>query len=164
MQPFRLKCACKFKVICDGLAAKMRPLPDCHSGEWGPSKGTRHLALQALSHKSPVIDIVSSQDVTLTLTFRLSRPLQFVARLKANGRNTADLANCTSCSIGLDENENILDVRVMPPDPGQYGLDLYARQEDANRNVEKQAMVHVCKYLINVISDVRSSQASLRES
>ena len=40
MRPFRLKCACKFKVVCDEITGKMHPLPKCSQVEWGPSKGT----------------------------------------------------------------------------------------------------------------------------
>jgi len=36
--PFRMKCAVKFKIICDKLVGQVQPLPACVLGEWGPSK------------------------------------------------------------------------------------------------------------------------------
>ena len=32
LAPFRLKCACKFRIICSNLRHKMHPLPDCSLG------------------------------------------------------------------------------------------------------------------------------------
>ena len=49
ISPFRLKCACKFKIVCKTLSGKMHPLPDCASGEWGPKKGLRHFGIKVMS-------------------------------------------------------------------------------------------------------------------
>lgn len=50
--PFRLKCACKFKIICSELKHKMHALPNCASGEWGPAKAIRHFKLFPVSHET----------------------------------------------------------------------------------------------------------------
>jgi hypothetical protein len=46
---FRLKCACKLKIVCKTLIGKMHPLPECAAGEWGPKKGKRHFGIKAVS-------------------------------------------------------------------------------------------------------------------
>lgn len=52
MMPFRLKCACKFKIMCRELKHKMHALPNCATGEWGPAKARRHFKLFPVSHET----------------------------------------------------------------------------------------------------------------
>ena len=138
MMPFRLKCACKFKVICEELVGKMHPLPNCASGEWGPSKGLRHFALQPLTHTTGVV----SFDNETEIRFKLPRPLHFLCKLRMNGVEDHMLEKYVSHSVI----ENIMLVRIKPPQPGQFGLDVYARPEDAADN---HTLAHACKYLLN---------------
>lgn len=80
ISPFRLKCACKFKLVCDELIGKMHPLPNCATGEWGPAKAKRHFGLQALTHSSGVIAVDSDVEVK----FRQPRSLVYVVKLRFN--------------------------------------------------------------------------------
>lgn len=41
----KFKSVCKFKICCEELQTVMVPLPDCASGEWGPTKATRLFGL-----------------------------------------------------------------------------------------------------------------------
>ncbi len=162
MMPFRLKCACKFKVICEELVGKMHPLPNCASGEWGPSKGKRHFSLKPITHMTGVVNVDNDTEVQ----FRLPRALHFLCKLRMNGVEDNVLEKYVSHSV---EN-NILTVQVHPPQPGQYGLDIYARPEDAADN---HTLAHACKYLLNCtrvaepidmpVSKVENSQKMSKE-
>ena len=138
MMPFRLKCACKFKIVCEELVGKMHPLPNCASGEWGPSKGQRHFGLKAATHTTGVINVDNQTEVR----FRLPRPLYFLCKLRMNGVDDTVLERYVHHSV----EDNTLIVKVQPPQPGQYGLDVYARPEDAT---DSHTLAHACKYLIN---------------
>ncbi|CAH1773301.1 unnamed protein product [Owenia fusiformis] len=138
MMPFRLKCACKFKVVCTELMGKMHPLPNCASGEWGPWKGLRHFNIRPITNRTGVLN----QDNGFELQFELPRKLHFLTKLRANGVDDHILDNFVSHSVV----GNIMTVRARMPQPGQYGLDIYARREDA---ADSHTLAHACKYLIN---------------
>ena len=138
MMPFRLKCACKFKIVCDELVGKMHPLPNCASGEWGPSKGARHFNLQALSHSTGVVNVENEAEIS----FKLPQPLHFLCKLRMNGVEDHNLEKFVQHRVG----NGALIIRVRPPKAGQYGLDIYARPEDATDN---HTLAHACKYLLN---------------
>lgn len=40
-----------FQIVCDELQTVMVPLPDCASGEWGPTKATRLFGLIPITHQ-----------------------------------------------------------------------------------------------------------------
>ena len=138
MMPFRLKCACKFKISCTDLVGKMHPLPGCASGEWGPSKGQRHFGLKPLSHRTGVVNVENQEDVR----FSLPRPLHFLTKLRMNNVEEQALEGAVTHSV----QDLTLTITLSPPQPGQYGLDIYARPEDAADN---HTLAHACKYLIN---------------
>ena len=138
MMPFRLKCACKFKIVCEELVGKMHPLPNCASGEWGPSKGQRHFGLKPVTHDKGVINVDNDAEIRFTLP----RSLHFLCKLRMNGVEDSLLETHISHSVFDDT----FTVRVRPPQPGQYGLDIYARPEDAADN---HTLAHACKYLLN---------------
>ena len=56
-EPMKFKSVCKFKISCDELQTVMVPLPDCASGEWGPTKATRLFGLIPITHQVIVISI-----------------------------------------------------------------------------------------------------------
>ena len=156
MMPFRLKCACKFKVVCDELVAKMHPLPNCASGEWGPSKATRHFNLQPIGNKAGSVSFKSECDIRI----KMPSPLHFLCKLRMNGVDEAILEKHIEHSVDADT----LHVHVHPPQPGQYGLDIYARPEDATDN---HTLAHACKYLLNcekVSEPVKIDVAKVEES
>lgn len=47
----KFKSVCKFKIACEELQTVMVPLPDCASGEWGPTKATRLFGLIPITHQ-----------------------------------------------------------------------------------------------------------------
>jgi hypothetical protein len=139
MMPFRLKCACKFRLICRKMVGKMHPLPNCATGEWGPLKAMRHFDLQPLTHETGVVNEDNDVEIKLGVT----RPLQFLAKLHCNGINEHLLDEF----VELEAAEDVLTIKVKPPQPGQYGLDIFARPEGATD--ENVTLAHACKYLIN---------------
>ncbi|XP_027196451.2 peptidase hillarin [Dermatophagoides pteronyssinus] len=149
-EPMKFKSVCKFKILCDELRTVMVPLPDCASGEWGPLKATRLFGLVPLTHEEALI--FSSRD--LEIQFRMSRPLtDFMASLHRNGTDERKLARFIS--VFIDDNDNLVSFRLTFPDEGQYGLDIYTREQYSNEqiyqnNIDKQLLTHCCKYLINV--------------
>ncbi|XP_013409108.1 hillarin isoform X2 [Lingula anatina] len=139
MMPFRLKCACKFRVVCETLTNKMHPLPNCAAGEWGPEKSVRHFNLIPLTHKSGVVTTSDSME----MQFRMPRKLHFVTKLRMNGIDDHFLDRFVKQSISGD----VVTLSVQFPQTGQFGLDIYARPVEASDN---HTLAHACKYLINV--------------
>lgn len=175
---FRLKCACKLKIVCKSLIGKMHPLPECAAGEWGPKKGKRQFGIRAVSVKHPDKDETVSEDSgettsqkssedevvdthlkdspdnprggivnvndTVDLVFRLAKPLQFVIKLRMNSVDSKSLDPYVSHSV---ESGKTLRITITPPQPGQYGLDVYARP----LNSEDTKLSHAFKYLLNCL-------------
>lgn len=139
MQPFKLKCATKFKIVCEELSGKMHPLPSCSSGEWGPSKGKRHFDLVPLTHPGGVINVADQVEIRI----QVSRPLLFLCRLRHNEVEDSALLDRFVTQAVAD---GVLTIRLTFPKVGQYGLDVYARPKDSS-NVH--TMAHALKYLIN---------------
>lgn len=50
-EPMKFKSVCKFKIVCEDLQTVMVPLPNCASGEWGPTKATRLFGLVPITHQ-----------------------------------------------------------------------------------------------------------------
>lgn len=162
ISPFRLKCACKFKIRCTDLKGKMHPLPDCASGEWGPKKAIRHFNIIPLykthsdassdagstgsgndAPENPKAGILNVDD-TIDLKFKLPMPLQFVAKLRMNHVEKKALDAFVHHRVDGD----ILTVTATMPQLGQYGLDLYAKPLHA---IEVRTLSHACKYLLNAV-------------
>ena len=138
MSPFRMKCATKFKIVCEELIGKMHPLPNCATGEWGPNKAKRHFNLIAKSHYSGVVNVENSVEIK----FQMARPLNFLCKLRLNNIEDSLLEKFIS-NFSTDSTYTI---KVTPPQPGQYGLDIYARPDEASNT---QPLAHACKYLLN---------------
>lgn len=124
----------------------MVPLPDCASGEWGPTKATRLFGLIPITHQEPLI--FSSRVVEIQ--FRMSRPLtDFMATLHKNGIEEKKLAKFVQHSL----EDDIVTFIINFPEEGQYGLDVYTREVSNsmhhNSSSEKHLLTHCCKYLIN---------------
>ncbi|OTF83220.1 Hillarin-like protein [Euroglyphus maynei] len=148
-EPMKFKSVCKFKILCDELRTVMVPLPDCASGEWGPLKATRLFGLVPLTHEEALI--FSPRD--LEIQFRMSRPLtDFMASLHRNGSDERKLARFVT--VLIDDKDDLVSFRIIFPDEGQYGLDIYTREQQQSTNemfnIDKQLLTHCCKYLINV--------------
>jgi hypothetical protein len=144
-QSFKLKCICKYKIVCEDLSQRMHPLPACASGEWGPMKAQRHFNIMPLTHKTAIIE---AQQPTLELRFELPKLLKIYGKLHNNV--IGDLDRYVRHEItSLDDADDtyLLVVNVTLPEDGQYGLDIYAR--DPDYQTEKRTMSHCCKYLIN---------------
>lgn len=147
--PFRLKCACKFKICCKQLTGKMHPLPNCASGEWGPKKAQRHFNILPYYDKPANGEkqdnynagIVNAEN-DFELKFTIPRPLQFVAKLRMNQVDDHILDPFVNLSMQRD----VLTIYVTLPQTGQYGLDLYARPKEST---DTHTLSHACKYLIN---------------
>ena len=109
---------------------------------------------------------VVSFDNETEVRFKIPRPLHFLCKLRMNGVDDYLLEKYVSYSVLSDE----LTVRCRPPQPGQYGLDIYARPEDAANN---NTLAHACKYLLNctrvsdpvdiTVSKVEPSQRMVKE-
>lgn len=54
-EPMKFKSVCKFKICCEDLQTVMVPLPDCASGEWGPTKATRLFGLVPITHQVCIV-------------------------------------------------------------------------------------------------------------
>ena len=144
--PFKLKCACKFKIICEELQGKMHPLPNCAAGEWGPKKALRHFGITPLSAPSSEFDMEKVGMLTVEDNFELKlrtpHPYQFVAKLRMNHVESKTL----DPFVNLTSEGSTLTVYVSLPQPGQYGLDIFAKPKGAG---DSTTLSHACKYLIN---------------
>lgn len=167
-EPMKFKSVCKFKIVAKNLKTVMVPLPDCASGEFGPMKATRLFGIIPLTHESGLI-LVQNEKRHLEIQFRMTRPLlDFMASLHKNGYDERILSR----SIKIFIDGDIVIVTVKFPDEGQYGLDIYTRDQELvngnsspdsrcdpaingnnnnnNNEMKRQLLTHCCKYLINV--------------
>ncbi|XP_067124592.1 hillarin-like [Centruroides vittatus] len=143
-EPMKFKSVCKFKVTCKDLQTVMVPLPDCASGEWGPTKATRLFGMVPLTHSDTLV--FSGRD--MEIQFRLTRHLtDFMATLHKNGVEERKLSRYVTHHTEGD----IVTFRVTFPEDGQYGMDIYTRDINiSNGAPDRQLLTHCCKYLINV--------------
>ena len=148
--PFKLKCACKFKIVCNsGLSGKMHPLPDCAPGEWGPKKAMRHFGIipilsEGTAGDGEKVGIIMAED-NFSLRLKLPRPLHVMAKLRMNQVEEKTL----DPFVQVEEEGGVAKISVMLPQQGQYGLDVYARPKSAAENT---SLSHACKYLVNCSS------------
>ncbi|XP_070490202.1 hillarin [Chironomus tepperi] len=145
-EPMKFKSVCKFKICCEELQTVMVPLPDCASGEWGPTKATRLFGLIPITHQEPLI--FASR--VLEIQFRMSRALtDFMATLHKNGIEEKKLSKFVQHAV-IDDTVTFT---INFPEEGQYGLDIYTREVGNNMHhnssSEKHLLTHCCKYLIN---------------
>ena len=138
MLPFRLRCITKFKIICEELSGKMHPLPNCATGEWGPTKARRHFNLIPISHHTGVIAVENDVEIK----FQMPRALSVLCKLRLNDVDD----NLLEKFVATTTSNNTLTIKVTLPQPGQYGLDVYAKPDDA---ATTQPLAHACKYLLN---------------
>ncbi|XP_078038386.1 peptidase hillarin isoform X2 [Augochlora pura] len=148
-EPMKFKSVCKFKIACEELQTVMVPLPDCASGEWGPTKATRLFGLIPITDQEALV--FAGRE--LEIQFRMSRPLtDFMATLHKNGIEEKRLSKYVTHSIADDD---VVTFSISFPEEGQYGLDIYTRESTSPTNVphdvtgEKHLLTHCCKYLIN---------------
>ncbi|KAJ8973915.1 hypothetical protein NQ317_000460, partial [Molorchus minor] len=143
-EPMKFKSVCKFKICCEDLQTVMVPLPDCASGEWGPTKATRLFGLVPITHQDALV--FASRE--LETQFKMSRQLtDFMATLHKNGVEEKRLSKFVSHSV----QDDIVTFNISFPEEGQYGLDIYTREmaSPAEPTGEKHLLTHCCKYLIN---------------
>ncbi|KAF2897379.1 hypothetical protein ILUMI_08793 [Ignelater luminosus] len=143
-EPMKFKSVCKFKICCEDLQTVMVPLPDCASGEWGPTKATRLFGLVPITHQDALI--FAGRE--LEIQFRMSRQLtDFMATLHKNGIEEKRLSKYVSHTVVDD----IITFNISFPEEGQYGLDIYTREMATmqDNTGEKHLLTHCCKYLIN---------------
>ncbi|KAL1110495.1 hypothetical protein AAG570_008023, partial [Ranatra chinensis] len=142
-EPMKFKSVCKFKISCENLQTVMVPLPDCASGEWGPTKATRLFGLIPITHQ----DALVFAGRELEIQFRMSRRLtDFMATLHKNGVEEKRLSKFVTSSITDDD---VITFSISFPEEGQYGLDIYTRELGSSGSSEKHLLTHCCKYLIN---------------
>ncbi|CAG5123160.1 unnamed protein product, partial [Candidula unifasciata] len=144
--PFKLKCACKFKVVCETLSGKMHPLPNCAPGEWGPKKAQRHFGLIPMIKPSPDFDMKRAGILTVEdhfeLKFKSQKSYQLLAKLRLNSVESKLL----DPFVNVTSSGSVLSVYVSFPQVGQFGLDIFARPKGVT---DPAALSHACKYLIN---------------
>jgi hypothetical protein len=86
-QSFKLKCVCKYKIVCEELTQRMHPLPSCASGEWGPMKAMRHFNIHPLTFKSAIIE---AQQAQLEIKFELPKALKIHGKMHNNNQTDLD--------------------------------------------------------------------------
>jgi len=155
-QSFKLKCVCKYRLVCKQLQQRMHPLPACASGEWGPAKAIRHFHIRPLTHHQAIFE---TTQLPLLMKFQCPKLLKFHAKLHSNQFSTTTdehgiafgAANSNPLEkyikYDYDEENSIITLVISLPTDGQYGLDIYAR--DPDYQTEKRTMSHCCKYIIN---------------
>lgn len=107
-----------FQICCEELQTVMVPLPDCASGEWGPTKATRLFGLIPITHQVKIFNYYTKMTSFMQLIFqeplifagrvletqfRMSRPLtDFMATLHKNGIEEKKLSKFVQHSV-LDD-------------------------------------------------------------
>lgn len=156
-EPMKFKSVCKFKVLfieilkyeimesycilsifqicCSELQTVMVPLPDCASGEWGPTKATRLFGLVPITHQVffPIkynllciygkITKLFLQDALVfagrevEIQFRMSRQLtDFMATLHKNGVEEKRLSKFVTHTL----TDDIVTFVINFPEEGMY--------------------------------------------
>ena len=131
--------ACIFKIVCAKSTSEACPLPKCQHTEWGPRRGEHLFGFKALTHLHGVVNV----DNDLEMNFKLTTKLRFLYELHKNGVEDSTLEKFVNLSVSND----VLTVKVNPPQSGQYGIEIYAQKEDA---AKKNSYAYACKYLLNV--------------
>lgn len=85
--------------------------------------------------------ITAENEVELRFTTR--KALHFLVKLRMNGVDDHFLDQFVKAETSGED----LIMRIAFPQPGQYGLDLYARPDSDDMDL---TLAHACKYLINV--------------
>ncbi|KAI0987407.1 hypothetical protein GJ496_006614 [Pomphorhynchus laevis] len=140
-QTFKLRCVCKYKIICEKLKQRMHALPQCANGEWGPAKAVRYYGWKSISHSDAIIESVYSD---LYIIFQIPKILRIHCKLSST--NHSALSACPHVITHIN-NDCVLTICVQLLCNAQYGLDIYAFDPDAN--CKRKVMSHCCKYLIN---------------
>ena len=133
-----VKGACGFKIVCEKSTKEACPLPNCADAEWGPRKGEYLFGFKALTHPDGLIDV----DNDLELKFQLPGKLRFLCQLHLDGVEDSMLEQYVDVM-----HDDVVTVKVNPPQAGQYRLDIYAQREDVAGN---NTLAFACKYLLNV--------------
>eukprot|EP00096_Caligus_rogercresseyi_P016448 TRINITY_DN9113_c0_g1_i1.p1 TRINITY_DN9113_c0_g1~~TRINITY_DN9113_c0_g1_i1.p1 ORF type:complete len:187 (+),score=48.48 TRINITY_DN9113_c0_g1_i1:83-562(+) len=142
----------RYKINCYTIDEMNMPLPDCAPGEWGPTKAVKLIGLLPTSHLYPIINAAPEETVkleetkplTLNMEFEMTRPmLDFMIRLHKNGEDYEEKGKKVKSARYRIKDKKILMVDLKVPHDGQYGLDIYSRED------WEEKMVHCCKYLIN---------------
>jgi len=134
----KFKSVCKFKIIAKNLKTVMIPLPDCASGEYGPMKATRLFGLIPITHESGLISVKNDKRF-LEIQFRMTRPLlDFMASLHKNGYDEKQLSK----SIKIFIDDDIVFVTAKFFEDGQYGLDIYTRDQQLGFQTPHQLDEH----------------------
>ena len=131
--------ACDFKIVCEKSTSEACPLPKCHHIEWGPRRGEHLFGFKAVTHLDGVVGV----DNDLEMNFKLPTKLCFVCQLHKDGVEDSTLEKFVNFTVSDD----VLTVKVNPPQSGQYGLEIYVQKED---EAENNSYAYACKYLLNV--------------
>ncbi|XP_014769685.1 hillarin [Octopus bimaculoides] len=147
--PVRLKCTCKFKIVCKEINGKMLPLPQCASGEWGPKKAMRHFGIKQIYPEN--MDFTDKENLKggllnvydcAELLFEVPYPLKPVVKLRMN--RVAD--SFLEKYVSVDTKGTKMVVSFTLPNSGQYGLDIFTH---TTATTDGSQVAHICKYLIN---------------
>ncbi|GAB1606427.1 hillarin-like [Argonauta hians] len=147
--PVRLKCTCKFKIICKEIKGKIVPLPSCASGEWGPKKAKRHFGIQQIYPDN--MEVVDKENLkggllnvngSAEISFEIPYPLKPLVKLRMNHVDDSFLDQFVSMVV--DNKKMVVSLKL--PNSGQYGLDLFTPTPS---NTDGSQVAHICKYLIN---------------
>ncbi|TGZ56085.1 hypothetical protein CRM22_010215 [Opisthorchis felineus] len=148
------RAACEYKIICDRPAVDSHPYPTCHDANWGPA--WPHVYYYALepSHTDGVISVTAKEEwnrgvsgsrtpppVSVDIRFGKQRPeVNLLAKLHRNGVPDEFLDQYQRVT------ETMLDTtfHVTLPEPGEYGLEIYA-----NEPAEGDTYTHMCQYLVH---------------
>lgn len=134
----------------------MIPLPDCASGEYGPMKATRLFGIIPITHESGLIG-VQNEKRFLEIQFRMTRPLlDFMASLHKNGYDERQLSK----SIKIFIDGDIVFVTVKFFEDGQYGLDIYTRDQMDSSSVSTSPQNGQSLTNKNDINNARKSDLS----
>ncbi|CAF0777169.1 unnamed protein product [Didymodactylos carnosus] len=160
-QSFKLKCVCKYRILCNELLQRMHPLPSCASGEWGPMKAIRHFNIIPLTHVNAIFETTHSP---VYIKFKCPKQLKFHGKLNSNQYVNINDSHPLDKYVKYeyDEHEYIITFIIYLPIEGQYGLDVYAR--DPDYQTEKRTMSHCCKYIINYSKTATTAPVSSKTS
>ena len=127
---------CEYELVCQSNPPNAQPFPPCVHTSWGPGDSATKYALQP-RQKGAIFSTVRGM---AEVRFSLPRDLRFTAKLKSNDQDEKALQGYIMHRVV----EKVAIFTITAPNKGEYGLEIYANDPDADGN----SLYHAYQYLL----------------
>ncbi len=140
---------CEYLIVVDcERPAAVVPFPPCIYSNWGAGENAFKYDLRP-QHDSGVIH---TEDGTAEIKLGLSKDLSFLTKLKSGKHSEDAMQGHVMYRVVGDAAV----FTVAPPEPGEYGLEIYCRDPETDGNT----LYNACQYLI-ICDEIKESTSPL---